>query len=283
MITGLDHLVLVCPDIAAGRAAYEAVLGRMPAWQSEDHESGTASCLFRVSNTSLELVAPAGQGPVGDRLRQVIDTDGPGLASLVFATADLDEMHRLCTRRGLAPQDISEGQSRDLATGARRQWRRFRCDDARTGGLRTFIIQHDAGPLPAAETPPDGASALDHVVIQTRDAERAAALYGARLGLRFALDRIAEQWNTRFLFFRTGGLTVEVVQRLDEPRAPQAGDRLWGLTWASDDLPAARQRLSGLGLDVSEIRKGRKPGSEVFTLRDGTLGVPTLFISHEGD
>jgi catechol 2,3-dioxygenase-like lactoylglutathione lyase family enzyme len=58
MITGLDHLVLVCPDISVGRAAYEAVLGRAPDWQAEDIEGGTANCLFRLANTGLELLAP---------------------------------------------------------------------------------------------------------------------------------------------------------------------------------------------------------------------------------
>jgi hypothetical protein len=29
------------------------------------------------------------------------------------------------------------------------------------------------------------------------------------------------------------------------------------------------------------MRKGRKPGSHIFTVRNGTLNVPTLFISHD--
>lgn len=281
MITGLDHLVLVCPDIEAGRAAYEAVLDRVPDWQSENGVNGTASCLFRVSNMALELLAPAGSGPVGDRLREIIAEFGPGLTSLAFAASGLDEMHRLSTRRGLAPEDIIDGTSRDMQSGAERHWRRFRCEDARTGGIRIFVIEHGQAPPAPADSSPGGACALDHFVIQTKEPERATALYGARLGLRLALDRTAEQWNTRFLFFRTGGLTLEIVQRLDAPPKPGSKDRLWGLTWETGDIAAAHERLSRLGLDASPIRKGRKPGSEVFTLRDGTLGVPTLFIAHE--
>lgn len=281
MITGLDHFVLVCPDMAAGRAAYEAVLGRVPDWQSENSANGTASCLFRVANTALELLAPAGSGAVGDRLREIIAQSGPGLTSLAFGASNLDEVHRLSTRRGLAPEDIIDGTSSDLVSGSERRWRRFRCQDARTGGVRIFVIEHEDMALRPAEALPDCVSALDHLVIQTKDPERATALYGARLGLRLALDRTAEQWNTRFLFFRTGGLTLEIVQRLDAPVEPGSTDRLWGLTWACADIAAAHERLTGLGLDASPIRKGRKPGSEVFTLRDGTLGVPTLFIAHE--
>ena len=36
------------------------------------------------------------------------------------------------------------------------------------------------------------------------------------------------------------------------------------------------------GLDVSEVRAGRKPGTRVLTLRDGTCGVPTLLLERGG-
>ena len=127
---------------------------------------------------------------------------------------------------------------------------------------------------------PGAATSLDHLVINTPNPERAVATYGARLGLRFALDRTAEQWKTRFLFFRLGGLTLEIIHRLGEDHDLAANDAIWGLTWETDDLMAARSRLEAAGLDVSEIRTGRKPGSEIFTVRNGTQGVPTLFIAH---
>jgi hypothetical protein len=32
------------------------------------------------------------------------------------------------------------------------------------------------------------------------------------------------------------------------------------------------------GLDVSEVRTGRRPGTRVMTVKSGTSGVPTLLI-----
>ena len=32
------------------------------------------------------------------------------------------------------------------------------------------------------------------------------------------------------------------------------------------------------GVDVSEVRTGRKPGTRVMTVRSGTCGVPTLLV-----
>lgn len=44
------------------------------------------------------------------------------------------------------------------------------------------------------------------------------------------------------------------------------------------DAEAANTRLKASGFDVSELHPGRKPGTRVFTVRNNTLGVPTLFV-----
>ena len=49
MITGLDHVVLICPDIEAGIETYSAVFGRGPDWVSRDGEAGTATAQFRTA------------------------------------------------------------------------------------------------------------------------------------------------------------------------------------------------------------------------------------------
>ena len=143
-----------------------------------------------------------------------------------------------------------------------------------------MVLELGSSVLEQSEVSGGAVSALDHIVINTPNPERAAATYGARLGLRFALDRTAEQWQTRFLFFRIGNLTLEVIHRLGDAQDTAGPDRLWGLTWAVEDLDAAHARLGDADRDISEIRDGRKPGSRVFTVRDGTQGVPTLFIDH---
>jgi len=283
MITRLDHFVLICPDIEVGIATYETLLGAGPVWRAEDSEAGSASALFKVDNTALELMAPTGAGPVGVRLKEMLAETGPTITSLAYEVADVGMAHHAFGRRGLAPSDISDGESMDMLSGTTRTWKRFRCADEVCAGVKTFVLQHTQGALPEVKAGDGRATSLDHLVINTPNPERAVALYGARLGLRFALDRTAEQWKTRFLFFRLGGLTLEVIHRLGEAHTPEAPDSIWGLTWAVADLEAARARLAGAGLTVSEIRKGRKPGSTVFTVKDGTLGIPTLFIAHEGE
>ena len=276
MITALDHFVLLCPEIEEAAADYTALLGIDPTWQAD--ADGVATSVFAVGNTSLELMAPSGDGPVADKLREMT-RNGAQMTTLVYRSDDLSGDHHQMTRRGLTPSEISDGTSTHLETGHSRTWRRFRIPDDVMAGVKTFVLQ-PAEPLPVPAAAPGAVTALDHLVINTPNPERAVANYGARLGLRFALDRTAEQWKTRFLFFRLGGLTLEVIHRLGEVQDPAEQDSIWGLTWETDDLEAAHARLTGLGRDLSEIRTGRKPGTTVFTVRDRTQGVPTLFIAH---
>lgn len=276
MITALDHMVLVCPDIKTAEADYFRLLGEDPVWRSETED--TASVVFAVGNTALELLAPQGEGEMADKLRQLID-DGAGLTTLVFRSDALKEDHYALTRRGLLPGEMSDGGSQHGDSGVVRSWQRFRIPDKIMAGIKTFVVQPEE-PFVAAHPEPGSVSGLDHLVINTPNPERAVANYGARLGFRFALDRTAEQWNVRFLFFRIGGLTLEIIHRLNEDHDPQADDHIWGLTWETDDLEAAHNRLTREGFDISEIREGRKENTRVFTVRNGTQGVPTLFIAH---
>ena len=119
---------------------------------------------------------------------------------------------------------------------------------------------------------------LDHVVIRTADPERAIALYAGRLGLSLRLDRSEPAWGARMLFFRCGDLIIEVVH---DTKAGVGGgaDRLWGLSWRVGNIEAAHARLQAAGIEVSDIRSGRRPGTRVFTVRNNTAGVPTLMIA----
>ena len=120
-------------------------------------------------------------------------------------------------------------------------------------------------------------TAIDHLVITTSDADRAAILYGARLGLPMTQDWISPDGGSRLMVFKAGAARLELSQRRStgEDRQP---DHLWGITWRTNDLELAHARLSGSGLDVSPLRPGARRGTQVFTVRNGTLNVPTLML-----
>ena len=280
MLTALDHIVLICTDIDIGVSTYSALLGRQPDWRSESPDTGTANALFRLENTALEIVAPHDSPVIAGRFAELLGGKEGRLTSLAFATDDIQDTRRILERRGLMPGDIARGQSRDISSKKSRNWSRFRCDDNACAGIKTFILSGEAS-VPFRSVPGGDVSSLDHVVITTPNPDRTIAHYGTRLGLRFALDRTIEAFKTRFLFFRIGGLTLEIIHRIDQDHDIGAHDAFWGLTWEVKNLAAAHARLSDAGLEISDIRTGRKPGSQVFTVRNRSLDIPTLFIAHE--
>ena len=283
MLHALDHAVVVVEDLEAATASYRELLGRRPSWRGEHPRLATANTLFRLANTYLELLSPVSDGGFADQLRARLAERGEGLLALAFATDDAAACSRTLRERGVEASDPVAGEGRDEARGAERRWRNVILPAERTRGVMIFCIEQLSPPeaLPPAEVVKDEASsveALDHVVVRSRDAGATRALYGETLGLRLALDKEFPQYGSHLLFFRVGGVTVEIGAPLDPDPQPDTTDELWGLAWRTPDVDAAQKRLAAAGFDVSRVRSGRKPGTRVCTVKAPTQGVATLVI-----
>jgi catechol 2,3-dioxygenase-like lactoylglutathione lyase family enzyme len=257
MITALDRIKLQVADIATATAATERLLARAGFADEE-------TAAFVLDNTILEL--------------SLAEDGAEGLTGLAFEVADAQTARRTCERRALDPE-TPVAFVETVANGAVREGHHVDLDTLATFGVPTTLVAYEKGAAPPkAKIMADGAvTGLDHIVIRTTHPDRAAALYGARLGLDMRLDRTEPKWGSRLVFFRCGDLIVEVAHNLnDEPS--DAPDKLWGLSWRVAGIEAANARLKASGFDVSDIRAGRKPRTRVFTVRDNTLGVPTLMI-----
>jgi catechol 2,3-dioxygenase-like lactoylglutathione lyase family enzyme len=255
-ILGLDRIRVAAADFAAAAASLQKLLGHAA-------EVGEEDATVRLSNMSLEIV-PSDQGT-------------EGLCGLAFTIDNAQAMHRTCERRALhpsAPVAFAESDTQ----GGLFEGRHFALSVEATHGVPISLVEHTAKPAHTRQSAAQGAiTGLDHIVVRTTHPNRAAALYGARLGLDMRLDRAEPKWGARLMFFRCGDLVVEVVHNLNEP-ASDMPDKLWGLSWRTPNIEAAHARLVSSGFSVSEIRTGRKPGTRVFTVKDGTLGVPTLVL-----
>jgi catechol 2,3-dioxygenase-like lactoylglutathione lyase family enzyme len=270
MIESLNHIAIAVRDLDRAASAFGALLGRKADWREE--AAGARHTWFQLANMAVDLVQADGPGETGDRVRAQIEAHGEGLWGLAFGVSDLAETSRVLVRRG-AP--VGEAAAL-LSTDA---WRLAFVDPAVTHGVSIALAER-TGAVRAKPAAPDAVVALDHVVINTANPDRAVALYGARLGLDFRLDRSNPQWGSRLLFFRCGGAVVEIGARLGA-EVSDAPDKLSGLAWRIADPDAAQARLAKAGFDVSEVRSGRKPGTRVFTVRSGVPGAPTLMLSAE--
>jgi len=283
VLTSVDHVVVAVADLGAATEGWTRLLGRSPSWRGTHPGLGTANALFRLSNSYLELLTPIGAGGLAELLLARLEGEGEGVLGVAFGTPDADACAEAFRRRGVAADAPVDGIGRDAATGAERRWRNVHLAAAHTRGVLLFAIEHrsppEALPLVAPTGSPTAAvAALDHVVIASADPDASATLYGDKLGLRLALDRTFEARGLRILFFRVGGVTIEVVGRLGAPVDGAAVDRATGLAFRTDDVAAARSRVAAAGFDVSEVRPGHKPGTRVCTVRGGTNGVGTLLL-----
>lgn len=281
--TALDHLILGVDDVEQATRSYARLLGRTPSWRGEHPGQGTANALFRLGDGYLELLAPAGPGPIGELLRARLAATGEGPLGFALATPDADACCEALRGRGLPAADPVPGLGRDEPSGAWRRWRNVMLPAEAARGILVFGIEHltPAEVLPPAQpigAPEAAVAGVDHVVVHSDAPEAAIAFYRDALGLRLALDRGFEAWGARLLFFRVGGVTIEVAAPLEPAAEPSAVDSFWGISWRVPDVAAARARLLEADFDVSEVRPGRKPGTRVCTVRAPTHGVATLLL-----
>jgi catechol 2,3-dioxygenase-like lactoylglutathione lyase family enzyme len=259
MIVGLDHIAVAARDFEAAVDGYRRLLGREPELEPRD---GADRAWFHLANMALEVIAPSGAGRAGDRVRARLDAAGEGVWIAAFQVADLDAAARLISRRGLEVEPAGSV----VRVGA--------------AGLDFVLTPGRIGAQPSPATGPAPIAALDQLVVHTPNPDRALGLYGAKFGLDLRLDRSNEKWGARQLFFRCGEAVFEVGASLKAP--PSDGpDRFGGLAWRVTEPEAAQARMAAAGFDVSEVRAGRKPGTQVFTVRDAPGGVPTLMLSAE--
>ena len=272
MLTRLDHIVLLTTDLNAGKLDYETLLGGPAALTAKGEHYDTA--LFKTGNMNLELMSPRSES-AARRTAEILGDRKSALTSLAFASKDIDEAHHLLTRRGALPS-------------AKNNKGNFRLNDDVCAGIKTFILtsqnqdkdkdqESDKERAAQLSCLPRGLC-LDHLVINTPNPNRAIAHYGARLGIRFALDRTHKDWGARFMFFKLDGIVLEVIHRLDANHNPEDSDEIWGLTWKVNNLSDTHDRLKDNGVTVSKTKPGRKPGTQVFTAKSHSAGIPTLFI-----
>ena len=280
MITGIDHIAIMVRDFDATVANYEIIFGRVPNWRG--FMPGGRHAWFQFPDLALDIIGTHGSGREADASRAEIEKYGDAIWGLGFSVPDLDAAAKLFERRGLVFLPRHTTLTRSTA-GTERAWEVSVMKRRSANGVALFLVENkpDASKWPVAPlTVADEAAVagLDHIVIETANAERAVALYAGRLGLDLRLDRSNEQWGARQLFFRCGEAIVEVGSNLKDP-VRDAPDKFGGLAWRVRDPKGARDRIAAAGIDVSEVREGRKPGTSVFTVRNGTGGVPTLMLS----
>lgn len=278
MISSLDHIILAVEDLKDAEKNYKNILGIEPSWRGLHKELGTANVIFNFKNTYLELLSAEGEGVGADLVKESIKKNGEGLAGIVLNTKDISKVSKRLKDLGFLVGDVLTGEGKNKDTNDIRNWKYLFLPQELTRNLFLFLIEHTKGILPQDEKfPPGSVNKLDHVVINTNDADGFINIYQDIFNIRLALDRIIEHWKSRMLFFRLNKTTIEVIEKKDRK---DPNDSLWGLAWEVESIKDAHERLVSKGVEVTEIKKGLKENTLVATIKSHTHNVPTLLIEH---
>ncbi len=278
MISSLDHIILAVDDLQEAEKDYKNILGIEPSWRGLHKELGTANVIFNFKNTYLELLSAEGEGVGADLVNESIKKNGEGLAGIVLNTKDISKASKKLKDLGFLVGDVLTGEVKNKDTNDIRNWKYLFLPQELTRNLFLFLIEHTKGILPQDEKFPSGSiNKLDHVVINTNDADGFINIYQDIFNIRLALDRIIEHWKSRMLFFRVNKTTIEVIEKKDDK---DPNDSLWGLAWEVESIKDAHERLVSKGVEVTEIKKGLKENTLVATIKSHTHNVPTLLIEH---
>jgi len=278
MFTHLDHLIVAVDDLEAAAKNYQTLFGMTPVWSGEHKELGTSNALFAFKNTYFELLSATGEGLGADLVKHYLNQSGEGLIGIVFATDDIKKAKSSLEEQGFNMPDISSGEGTNSSDQQVRRWKNLFLPPELSRGLFSFIIEHTEGALPSPMSyEPSSPHSLDHVVINTNDADSFIDIYKDVFGIRLALDKTIEHWKKRMLFFRLSKTTIEVIE---EQNDQETADTLWGLAWNVASIEETHKRLLGEGVDITPIKKGIKDKTLVATINSHTHNVPTLLIEH---
>ena len=278
MFNKLDHLIVAVKDLQEAENNYQKLFGMGPVWSGTHKELGTSNSLFNFQNTYFELLAPTSEGLGADLVNYYLDTTGEGLIGMVFATEDIAGVHSSLQEKKFLVGDPADGEGINSSDQQVRKWKNLFLPPELTRGIFSFVIEHTEGNLPQPkDLEPSSPHKLDHVVINTNDADGFIEIYQDIFNIRLALDKVIEHWQKRMLFFRLNKTTIEVIEQEDDL---PPGDKMWGLAWGVKDIKKAHQRLLDEGIEVTPIQKGVKEKTLVATVKSHTQNVPTLLIQH---
>lgn len=153
----MDHLVFASPDLDAGVAYVEGLLGIETEPGGRHRGLGTHNRLFRTGAESYtEVVAIDPLQPPPDRPRWfgLDELDGPRLVTWCVRSSDLEGTVRLGREAGIDLGEVVAG-SRERSDGTLLRWRFTDPWAVRAGGVVPFFIdwghtRHPARDLPEA-------------------------------------------------------------------------------------------------------------------------------------
>ena len=227
-----------------------------------------------LKNGSIELCENKNQKDIFYYSQLEKHNQDNGVQALSIISDDIFGDHKKFKQMNLNISDIEEIDF-NFRNRKNVKSRLFSLKKTNSSDLNLLIFDKDTSLSNKGNYEDDTISKFNQIIIYTPDVEYLRNLFTEKLGIRLALDKIFNfgEKDIRMMFFRIGGVTLEVIENPDSKSLSYGG-----VGWHSENISKCHKRLIDSNFELSEIRKGRKPGTVVATIRNAPLKMPTIII-----
>jgi len=272
MLTHFKSILITSENIEESHEQFNKLFGHDTSDMCNDSDLKIYS--HSLKNGSIELCENKNQKDIFYYSQLEKHNQDNGVQALSIISDDIFEDHKKFKQMNLNISDIEEIDF-NFRNRKNVKSRIFSLKKTNSFDLNLLIFDKDTSLSNKGNYEDDTISKFNQIIIYTPDVEYLRNLFTEKLGIRLALDKIFNfgEKDIRMMFFRIGGVTLEVIENPDSKSLSYGG-----VGWHSENISKCHKRLIDSNFELSEIRKGRKPGTVVATIRNAPLKMPTIII-----
>ena len=275
MLIRVQNIFLATKNIEETSQKFSIFFRRKPNFIGQSRKLGIDIISFGLNKTNICLISPKNSGIWSEKLNNFLKNKGEGIFGINFFSNDFNNDYNNFVKNHLKVSGKIESSfegNNDIEI----KFSFFNILDKTIESLNILVsskidFQDNKSSLK------NNVSKVNQLVIQTKDPDTIKEIFEGKLSIRLALDKTFKKWAGRMLFFRLGGVTLEVIEGKDIKQ----NSEYFGIGWHADNYNKCYDDLINDGFRLSEIRAGRKEGTLVSTLKEPILNIPTILIGLE--
>tara|TARA_Y100001970_G_scaffold281782_1_gene393268 strand:+ start:58 stop:900 length:843 start_codon:yes stop_codon:yes gene_type:complete len=275
MLTRVQNIFLVTKNLEETSRKFSIFFGRKYNFIGQSKNLGIDIISFGLHKTNICLISPKHSGIWFEPLNNFLKNKGEGIFGISFSSDNIDSDYNNFAKNKLKLSDKIEGNF-EGDNESQLKFSFFNILDNNIENLN-ILISNEIDFQNNKVYSKNNVSKVNQIVIQTENPEAIKDIFEEKLRIRLALDKTFKEWAGRMLFFRLGGVTLEVIEGKDIKQNSQ----YFGIGWHAENYNNCYNSLLKDGFNLSEIRKGRKKGTLVSTLKKPILNIPTILIGLE--
>ena len=272
MLTHFKSILITSENIEESHEQFNKLFGHDTSDICNDSDLKIYS--HSLKNGSIELCENKNQKDIFYYSQLKKHNQDNGIQALSIISDDIFGDHKKFKQMNLNISDIEEIDF-NFRNRKNVKSKLFSLKKTNSSDLNLLIFDKDTSLSNKGNYEDDTISKFNQIIIYTPDVEYLRNLFTEKLGIRLALDKIFNfgEKDIRMMFFRIGSVTLEVIENPDSKSLSYGG-----VGWHSENIYKCHKRLIDSNFELSEIRKGRKPGTVVATIRNAPLKMPTIII-----